>query len=71
MKDKAVIGLLLISAAAQAAPESSNEPPPSVELLEFLGEWQTKQGQPIDPFDLQEAQRQEQVRKPVEEQKHD
>ena len=47
---------LWIAGAAQAAPEKGNDPPPSLELLEFLGEWQTSKGEPIDPLQLQETE---------------
>ena len=47
---------LCIAGAAQAVPEKSNDPPPSLELLEFLGEWQTSKGEPIDPLQLQETE---------------
>ena len=47
---------LCIAGAAQAAPEKSNDPLPSLELLEFLGEWQTSKGEPIDPLQLQEPE---------------
>lgn len=47
---------LCIAGAAQAAPEKNNDPPPSLELLEFLGEWQTSKGEPIDPLQLQEME---------------
>jgi hypothetical protein len=46
---------LCVAGAAQAAPEKSNDPPPSLELLEFLGEWQTSKGELIDPLQLQEV----------------
>lgn len=72
MKVSYALCLLLASGAASAAPESSNETPPSAEFLEFLGEWQTQKGQLIDPFDLQESdERQDAASKPVEDQKHD
>lgn len=71
MKVRGLICLLLASGAAHAAPENSKEAPPSAELLEFLGEWQTKNGQPVDPFDLQEQERQDASSKPVEGKKHD
>ncbi len=47
---------LCVAGAAQAAPETGNDPPPSLELLEFLGEWQTSKGEPIDPLQLQEVE---------------
>ncbi len=47
---------LCFSGAAQAAPEKSNDAPPSLELLEFLGEWQTSKGELIDPLQLQETE---------------
>lgn len=71
MKVRGLICLLLASGAAHAAPENSKEAPPSAEFLEFLGEWQTKNGQLIDPLDLQEEERQDAASKPVEEKKHE
>ena len=47
---------LCVAGAAQAAPEKSNDAPPSLELLEFLGEWQTSKGELIDPLQLQEVE---------------
>lgn len=47
---------LCVAGTAQAAPEKSNDVPPSLELLEFLGEWQTSKGEPIDPLQLQEME---------------
>lgn len=47
---------LCFAGAAQAAVEKSNDGPPSLELLEFLGEWQTSQGELIDPLQLQEVE---------------
>lgn len=47
---------LCFSGAACAAPEKSNDAPPSLELLEFLGEWQTSKGELIDPLQLQETE---------------
>lgn len=42
-----VIILLSIAIDANAASDDSN---PSMELLEFLGEWQTKDGEWVDPM---------------------
>lgn len=47
---------LCIAGVAHAVPEKSNDPPPTLELLEFLGEWQTSKGEPIDPLQLQETE---------------
>jgi hypothetical protein len=47
---------LCFTAATQAAPEKSNDAPPSLELLEFLGEWQTSKGELIDPLQLQDVE---------------
>lgn len=47
---------LCFSGVAHAAPEKSNDPAPSLELLEFLGEWQTSKGEPIDPLQLQDME---------------
>lgn len=71
MKVSGLICLLLASGAAHAAPENNNDAPPSAEFLEFLGEWQTKQGQLIDPFDLKDDENQDAGSKPVEGKKHD
>lgn len=45
---------LLLCAAAQAAPGVAEEPDaaPDVELLEFLGEWETDEGELVDPLSL-------------------
>jgi len=59
MNTKAVSGWLCAACfigVAQAAPEKSNDAPPSLELLEFLGEWQTSKGELIDPLQLQEVE---------------
>ncbi|MDX1605026.1 MAG: hypothetical protein R3202_02470 [Candidatus Competibacterales bacterium] len=51
-------GWLLLPAVALAGPaddatEVADRPPrPSLELLEFLGEWQTGDGRWIDPYRL-------------------
>ena len=42
-----IIILLSIALDANAANENTN---PSMELLEFLGEWQTKDGDWVDPM---------------------
>ena len=42
-----IIILLSIALDANAASENTN---PSMELLEFLGEWQTKDGDWVDPM---------------------
>jgi hypothetical protein len=50
-----IIILLSIVFDAKAASENTN---PSMELLEFLGEWQTKDGDWVDPMrflDVNEA----------------
>ena len=47
---------LCFAGAVQAAAEKSNDPLPSLELLEFLGEWQTSKGEPIDPLQLQDVE---------------
>ena len=47
---------LCFAGAVQAAPEKSNDPPPSLEFLEFLGEWQTSKGELIDPLQLQDVE---------------
>ena len=50
-----IIILLSIAFDAKAASENTN---PSMELLEFLGEWQTKDGDWVDPMrflDVSEA----------------
>ncbi|MBI3774257.1 MAG: hypothetical protein HY273_01660 [Gammaproteobacteria bacterium] len=47
---------LCFAGAAHATPDKSNDPPPSMELLEFLGEWQTSKGELIDPLQLQDVE---------------
>lgn len=60
MNMKAVNACLLLGlcfpGTAPAEPEKSNDAPPSLELLEFLGEWRTSQGELIDPLQLQEME---------------
>ena len=59
MKTKTASAWLLglcFAGAAQAVAEKSNDVLPSLELLEFLGEWQTSQGEPIDPLQLQDME---------------
>jgi len=45
--------LVLLTEAAVAAPRSSDTDPP-LDMLEFLGTWQTRDGRAISPFDLEE-----------------
>lgn len=46
--------LLLLSMTQLFAEEETNtESMPSVEFLEFLGEWETEQGEWIDPNELE------------------
>lgn len=48
MRPSAVsVALLLL--VAQARADTNASPPPDLELLEFLGQWQTPQGQWMDP----------------------
>ena len=52
----ACMALLMGMFAAQAIAEADSLP--DMELLEFLVEWETSDGQWIDPVDLQEAEAQ-------------
>lgn len=46
--------MLLCSISSISAEEQSNdETMPSIEFLEFLGEWETEQGEWIDPVELE------------------
>jgi hypothetical protein len=47
--------LLATNAGAQEPPRV-DDAGPSLELLEFLGEWQTAQGDFIDPLQLQDSE---------------
>ncbi|MEM7293990.1 MAG: hypothetical protein AAF420_11435 [Pseudomonadota bacterium] len=47
------VALLLVS-ACWVAPLAA-EAPPSLELLEFLADWQDESGEFIDPFELPET----------------
>ncbi|MGD8559676.1 MAG: hypothetical protein PVF34_06645 [Gammaproteobacteria bacterium] len=42
--------LLIILLAVAFHAEAGTEDKPSMELLEFLGEWQTKEGEWVDPM---------------------
>jgi len=47
--------LLALLAPLHAAPAGADEPSaPSLELLEFLGDWETEDGEWVDPGDLLE-----------------
>lgn len=49
-----VIGSLIFLGVVSAhADERKDEVAPSLELLEFLGEWQTRKGEFVDPMLLQ------------------
>ena len=45
--------MLTVSSTSRAEPEEQ-ETIPSAELLEFLGEWETVDGEWIDPADLED-----------------
>lgn len=58
MQGKALLGLLMIvllagGSAAAAEEKAQAQEPPSMELLEFLGQWQTDDGEWIDPTALE------------------
>lgn len=42
--------IILLSIAMDAKAANSDDDHPSMELLEFLGEWQTKDGEWVDPM---------------------
>ncbi len=48
----ACCALCLPALAVSEAPSSAPPTQPSPELLEFLGSWQTEDGQPLDPLEL-------------------
>lgn len=47
-------GALLVAGAVAEAASQGGGPPPDLELLEFLGGWQTEDGKTVDPFVLDE-----------------
>lgn len=49
MKESSCI--LLLSGSFCFASPCFSEQQPSIEFLEFLGEWQNENGKPLDPFD--------------------
>lgn len=49
----ALIATLFAGAVWAAAPEA----PPSLEFLEFLADWQTEDGELVDPMELLEIER--------------
>ncbi len=58
MQGKALLGLLMVvlltNSNVMAAEEKAPAPQqPSMELLEFLGEWQTDDGEWVDPTALE------------------
>ena len=50
----AVLALLLGAGAAYAEPPATGGEPPSMELLEFLAEFETEDGEWIDPQELEQ-----------------
>ena len=46
-----MLAMMLAVAVADAAPRSQEAEPP-LDMLEFLGSWQTRDGQPVNPFEL-------------------
>ncbi len=63
-----VVGLVVAIAATEPQIETS-DPLPDMELLEFLGEWETVSGKWIDPTAL--ADDSEVLTKPQQEENHD
>ena len=49
-----VILLLCFSSYLFAEDRTSEETKPSIEFLEFLGEWETNEGEWIDPIELED-----------------
>ena len=68
MANRLLLLLVLLPLAALAADEAEQ---PSLELLEFLGTWETKDGQWVDPTQLLEATEADTQAKQTEDQKHD
>ena len=52
----ALIVVLLSAAPVMAKEQKTKEEQPSLELLEFLGEWQTKDGVWFDPTQKEQKQ---------------
>jgi hypothetical protein len=57
-----IILLNLVFAAVAAAADEDSTDMPSMELLEFLGEFQTEDGEWIDPMELSDMERSEKQR---------
>lgn len=52
---KTIVRRLLAGCALLAADAAMAEEPPSIELLEFLAEWQTGDGEWLDPAVLEDV----------------
>jgi hypothetical protein len=57
-----IILLNLVFAAVAAAADEDSTDMPSMELLEFLGEFQTEDGEWIDPMELSDMEQSEKQR---------
>lgn len=49
--------------------DGKGEPPPAMEMLEFLGNWQTAKGAPVDPAQFADAT--SGTEQPSEDKKHE
>ena len=50
------VALVLLMASAAVADVGEESEGPSLELLEFLGEWENGDGLSVDPFQLQDVE---------------
>lgn len=56
MKGKRLLmAMILLMNMSAFAVQGSEQDPPSIELLEFLGEWETRDGTWVDPTEFEDV----------------
>lgn len=56
MKGKRLLmAMILLMNMSAFAVQGSEQDPPSIELLEFLGEWETRDGAWVDPTEFEDV----------------
>jgi hypothetical protein len=55
MGKRLLMAMILLMNMGAVAAQGAEQDPPSIELLEFLGEWETRDGTWVDPMEFKDV----------------